>query len=62
MPVAAWARPAGDVYELRARLLSEDGRRMIQAQARGSDPADIGARVIADLNAQGAADILAELV
>lgn len=52
-----------DEIWLRASIALPDGSRVLHAQARGArDHAeDIGAQVVADLNAQGAQEILSAL-
>lgn len=60
-PLGAHATLQGDQVQLDAVLASVDGRRVLRASARGSDPAVVGGRVVADLRRQGAADILAAL-
>jgi hydroxymethylbilane synthase len=69
--LASWVRSAspaspervtGDTLELVAVVVSLDGSRAVRAHRRGarSDAAALGARVAADLLAEGAGDILAE--
>ena len=69
--LASWVRSAspasakqvnGDALELVAVVVSLDGSRAVRAHRRGarSDAAALGARVAADLLAEGAGDILAE--
>ncbi|MEQ8486442.1 MAG: hydroxymethylbilane synthase [Pseudomonadales bacterium] len=60
-PLGAHATLQGDQVQLDAVLASVDGRRVLRASARGSDPVVVGGRVVADLRRQGAADILAAL-
>jgi hydroxymethylbilane synthase len=60
-PLGAHATLQGDQVQLNAVLASVDGRRVLRASARGSDPVVVGGRVVADLRRQGAADILAAL-
>ena len=62
LPVAALATPAnaGDI-ELRALLGTPDGSRLLRATVQGSDPAALAEACVAELNAQGAAAILADL-
>ncbi len=62
-PIGALALPAGsDRIELHAVVVSLDGRRALHATSQGGrhEAAAIGARVGADLLAEGAGDILAE--
>lgn len=61
LPLAAYAELAGDVIHLRALVASADGRRIVRAEARGADPESLGATVVADLRARGAAEILASI-
>ena len=69
--LASWVRSAspaspervtGDTLELVAVVVSLDGSRAVRAHRRGprGDAAALGARVAADLLAEGAGDILAE--
>ena len=62
-PLAAHAIIDHDEIWLRASIALPDGSRVLHAQARGArDHAeDIGAQVVADLNAQGAQEILSAL-
>ena len=46
---------------LLARLGSPDGSRMLEATATGADPLAIGQAVAAELNAQGAEELLAAI-
>ena len=61
MPLAAYAETGTDGLRLRARLASPDGRRVLDADAIGSDPEALGAEIAGLLVAQGAEEILAEL-
>ncbi len=63
VPLAAYAVLEGDALWLRALVASRDGRRVLRAEGRAprdEGPA-LGDRVAADLLAQGAGDILAEV-
>lgn len=61
-PVAALAaQTAGEDIQMRALLGSADGTVLLQAAVRGSDPEVLAAEAIGQLNAQGAADVLAAL-
>jgi hydroxymethylbilane synthase len=48
----------GDEITLQALVALPDGSQLLRAQASGSDPLSLGAAVIADLLAQGAAELL----
>lgn len=54
--------PAADTLDLQALVISLDGARLVRASASGpaTDPAALGAKVAADLLAQGARAILSE--
>ncbi len=63
-PIGALASPAaGDMLELVAAVIALDGSRAVHGRARGprAEAAAIGARVGAQLIADGAADILADV-
>jgi hydroxymethylbilane synthase len=63
LPVAAYAQPSagaqpGDQgWHLRGRVLSPDGRRMIQVEGDGPDPGALGERLAQSALAQGAAQL-----
>jgi hydroxymethylbilane synthase len=59
-PIAAWGRTAGGQLVLTARVLSPDGRQMVEAtrQADASQPVQLGQRVADALLAQGAAKLI----
>jgi hydroxymethylbilane synthase len=57
-PLGAYAQLHGEHIDLVAVLASVDGRRVLRANASGSDPAAVGGEVVASLVAQGARDIL----
>jgi hydroxymethylbilane synthase len=61
-PLGAYAEalPGGKLL-LKAVLADPDGRERLRASATGADPAELAARVVADLRDQGAARILARL-
>ena len=62
MPLAAFAEQLADgALNLRALLAQPDGRRVLRAEARGTDAIALGAAVAAELRAQGADEILAVL-
>jgi hydroxymethylbilane synthase len=62
-PVGAVATPDGDLLDLRAVVVSLDGRRAVRAREHGSigDAARLGARVAGLLLAEGAGAILEEV-
>ncbi len=61
-PVGAWARVHGEILELDAVVLSNDGKHRISASAKGdrNDAAQIGQGVADDLLARGAAELIAQ--
>ncbi|MDA1076828.1 MAG: hydroxymethylbilane synthase [Proteobacteria bacterium] len=61
MPLAAHAFFLDGVYTLTARLASVDGLQILAASAQGPDARDLSGRVVAELNRQGAADLLDRL-
>jgi hydroxymethylbilane synthase len=61
LPVAALAQWQGPQMLLRGLVATPDGRRVLHAEARGSDPVALGMTVAAALVAQGAAQIIAEV-
>ncbi|HUQ25158.1 MAG TPA: hydroxymethylbilane synthase [Burkholderiales bacterium] len=61
LPLAAYAELAGGKIHLRALVASADGKRIVRAEAKGEDPDALGAAVVDDLRAGGAAQILASL-
>lgn len=60
-PLGAYAELSGEQLQLVAVLASVDGRRVLRARASGTDPAAVGAEVVASLRSQGAMDILHSL-
>ena len=58
-PLGARAIRSEAGIQLQARLGSPDGSRMLEAEAAGEDPLAIGQDAAAQLNAQGAQDLLA---
>jgi hydroxymethylbilane synthase len=60
-PLGAHAVLDGERIELRAVLATVDGRRVLRADATGTDPATVGAEVVAALADQGAREILGQL-
>jgi hydroxymethylbilane synthase len=56
-PIAVLAETDGDAYRVRARVLSEDGRRLAEADETGQAQAMVE-RVMASLRSQGAVEIL----
>jgi len=61
LPLAAFAELSGSELRLRALVSSADGRRIVRAEQKGADPEALGAAVVEDLRARGAAEILASL-
>lgn len=62
VPIAAYAQIVQKRLQLRARVLSPDGRRYIEVEGDGhpDEPETLGARLAAQALAQGAAGLLAE--
>lgn len=60
-PLGAHAVRTETGIQLLARLGSPDGSRMLEASASGTDPITVGKAVAADLNAQGASELLAAI-
>ena len=60
-PLGAHATFTDDGIRLLARLGAPDGSRMLEATATGEDPEVLGRVVAAELNAQGAAELLAAI-
>jgi hydroxymethylbilane synthase len=60
-PLGAYAELCGDRISLVAVLASVDGRRLLRAEASGSDPGKVGAEVVESLESQGARAILDSL-
>jgi hydroxymethylbilane synthase len=58
LPLGAYATIADGQLKLRALVASADGRRIVRAQAEGSDPEAVGAAAAQALRAQGADAIL----
>jgi len=62
LPVAAHATLLADgQIELRGLLASADGTQLLRTLQRGVEPLEVAALAVADLYAQGAQDVLAEL-
>jgi hydroxymethylbilane synthase len=61
LPLGAYAESAGGKIRLRALVAAEDGSRVVHAEATGDDPETLGAIVVAQLRAAGAAQILAAI-
>lgn len=61
VPVAAYAEvdEGQGLIQLRARVIAEDGARMIQVQAEGSEAQDLGTRLAEMALEQGAVELLA---
>jgi hydroxymethylbilane synthase len=60
VPIAAMAEASGDSLVLRARVLSADGARVVEAERSGphTDAEGLGERVASELLAHGAGEIL----
>jgi hydroxymethylbilane synthase len=58
VPIAAFAEWDDDALWLRARVGATDGSVLIEAEARGSDPEQLGEHVAQMLLAQGAEDLV----
>ena len=54
VPIAAFAKWEGDMLWLRARVGATDGSTLLEAEARGADPEELGAGVADMLLSQGA--------
>lgn len=63
VPLGAYAERQGDLLQIKGFVASVDGRELVRATLRGAadDPEALGARLAADLTAQGADRILAAL-
>jgi hydroxymethylbilane synthase len=61
LPLGAYAEFAKGKIHLRALVAAEDGSRVVRAEASGDDPEALGAIVVAQLRAAGAAQILASI-
>jgi hydroxymethylbilane synthase len=61
LPLGAYAEFASGTIHLRALVAAEDGSRVVRAEASGDDPEAVGAVVVAQLRAAGAAQILASI-
>ena len=61
LPVAAYAQLEGENIHLRALLASPDGKRILRSHGHHPDPEQLAKDLVADLMAQGANEILAEL-
>jgi hydroxymethylbilane synthase len=61
LPLGAYAEFANGKIHLRALVAAEDGSRVVRAEASGDDPEALGAIVVAQLRAAGAAQILASI-
>jgi len=60
-PLGAYAQLEAGRLTLHAVVGTPDGTRLLRASAAGEEPAAVGAKVVADLEAQGARDILDSL-
>jgi hydroxymethylbilane synthase len=58
LPVGGWAEPDGDALVLRGMVASADGRILLHAEARDTDPAALGAEVARTLLRDCGADRL----
>ena len=54
VPIAAFAEWEGDTLWLRARVGATDGSTLLEAEARGADPEELGEGVADMLLSQGA--------
>ena len=61
LPLGAYAEFADGKIHLRALVAAEDGSRVVRAEASGDHPEALGAVVVAQLRAAGAAQILASI-
>jgi hydroxymethylbilane synthase len=61
LPLGAYAEYAKGKIRLRALVAAEDGRRVVRSEASGEDPEALGSKVVKELRAGGAAEILAAL-
>jgi hydroxymethylbilane synthase len=61
LPLGAYAEFAKGKIRLRALVAAEDGRRVVRAEATGTDPEALGSAVVEQLRARGAAQILASI-
>ena len=61
LPLGAYAEFANGKIHLRALVAAEDGSRVVRAEASGDHPEALGAVVVAQLRAAGAAQILASI-
>ena len=64
LPLAAYASVTGSTLELRGLVANPDGKTMVKAEVSGpsGSPEELGARLAAELRAQGADRILAALL
>jgi len=64
LPLAAYAELDGASLQLRGRVGSADGRRMIEGEATGlaSDPERVGVRLAEDLLSKGAGEVLKDVM
>ena len=62
-PLAAWARIVGQTLHLKGRVLSLDGRQVVEGTHSGpaDSPRDVGRRLAEDLASRGAAGIIESL-
>ena len=58
VPIAAFAEFEGDGLRLRARVGTTDGTSLLEAEARGADPEQLGQSVAEMLLSQGAGDLI----
>jgi len=61
VPLGAFAEPSAQGLRLRALVAAPDGRRLLRAEERGTDPEALGRAVADALLAQGADEILRQL-
>lgn len=61
LPLAAWARPAGDGLRLTALLADRDGTRVCRGEGFGRDPGAAAEACLAEMRREGSEDLLALL-
>lgn len=61
VPLAAYARIEGETLHMSGLVGTPDGRRVLRAETSGSDPEATGLALAAQLESQGAMDIIAAL-
>jgi hydroxymethylbilane synthase len=61
LPLAAWARPDGDVLRLTALLATPDGALAARGEATGDDPDEVAEACVAAMRGNGADEVLAKI-